>query len=247
MQKVVWNDTPVEGGQKLALSSLPQPEALEGFYQDIAVLAFPSLVGDEATASPVVSCSEPDIPPVDFFKPAATLTIPIPMPETPKWVQLSFDREHTFSSITVAITKMRDTPEPGDWEQTVLIDEAARTALKAMKGPKYWELQVSKDGTSFKPATRIAVHGTTTFPPVTGKAFRIWMPVPPPLARPLPLSRDNKVVFTDIRLAGPRLDQAEARMGKIIDGNVRKFSTSPAAAKGGIRPDEVINLKDKTE
>ena len=247
MQKVVWTDTPVEGGQKLALSSLPQPEALEGFYQDIAVLAFPTLVGDEATSSPVVSCSEPDIPTVDFSKPDATLTIPIPMPETPKWVQLSFDREHTFSSITVAITKMRDTPEPGDWEQTVLIDEAARTALKAMKGPKYWELQASKDGTSFEPARRIATHGTTTFPPLTGKAFRIWMPVPPPLARPLPLSRDNKVVFTDIRLAGPRLDQAEARVGKIIDGNVRKFSTNPVAPEAAIRPDEVINLTGQTE
>ena len=40
MQKVVWSDTIVEGGKHKALR-LPQPEAYEGFYEDISLFALP--------------------------------------------------------------------------------------------------------------------------------------------------------------------------------------------------------------
>lgn len=247
MQRVVWSDSQVEGGQKLALSTLRQPETRQEFYEDIAVLAFPTVVGDEATTPPVVSSSGPNTPTVDFSKQGSSLTIPIPMPEAPQWVQLAFDREHTFSSITIAIVKMRDTPDPENWEATSLIDEAARSFLKTIKGPKHWELQVSKDGTNFTPAHRIATHGTTTFPEVTGKVFRIWMPVPPPLALPLPLARTHKVEFTNIAFAGPRIDQAEARVGKIMDAKASQFSTKPVAPEGTIQPDKIIDLTGQSE
>jgi hypothetical protein len=41
MQKVVWTETAVEGGRAFA-GKLPQPQAVAGFYRDIAVLAFPT-------------------------------------------------------------------------------------------------------------------------------------------------------------------------------------------------------------
>ena len=40
MQKVVWSDTIVDGG-KLKAFRLPQPEAYEGFYEDISLFALP--------------------------------------------------------------------------------------------------------------------------------------------------------------------------------------------------------------
>ncbi|MDX9971518.1 MAG: glycosyl hydrolase [FCB group bacterium] len=45
MQKVVFSETQVAGGQRVEVD-LPQPEAFEGFYRDIAVIAFPSMPGD---------------------------------------------------------------------------------------------------------------------------------------------------------------------------------------------------------
>ncbi len=46
MQKVVWKETVIEGGQKWKVS-LPQPEAVKDFYRDIAVLAMPAPEGNE--------------------------------------------------------------------------------------------------------------------------------------------------------------------------------------------------------
>ena len=41
MQKVVWTEQPIEGGQTLDLA-LAQPETIQGYYRDIAVFAYPA-------------------------------------------------------------------------------------------------------------------------------------------------------------------------------------------------------------
>ena len=41
MQKVVWADTIISGGQTFT-SMLPQPEILENYYKDIALFAYPA-------------------------------------------------------------------------------------------------------------------------------------------------------------------------------------------------------------
>ena len=46
MQKVVWRETVVEGGNEWQVS-LPQPEAVAGYYRDIALLAMPHPEGNE--------------------------------------------------------------------------------------------------------------------------------------------------------------------------------------------------------
>ncbi len=46
MQKLVWKETVVEGGRTWDVS-LPQPEAVRGFYRDIAVLAMPAPEGKD--------------------------------------------------------------------------------------------------------------------------------------------------------------------------------------------------------
>jgi hypothetical protein len=66
MQRIVWSDTRVEGGGRLA-DPLPQPPTREGYHRDIAVFAFPSVEGSGQTTRttvPVVTTSEGgDAPP----------------------------------------------------------------------------------------------------------------------------------------------------------------------------------------
>lgn len=62
MQKVVWSQRNIQGG-KLFNDTLSQPETLEGYYKDIAVLAYPSPVGagiSTQTVKPVITSSKPD-------------------------------------------------------------------------------------------------------------------------------------------------------------------------------------------
>lgn len=62
MQKVVWADTIVEGGQPFE-TELPQPEVISGYYQDIAVYAYPAPEGAGESSfmtKPVVRTSTGD-------------------------------------------------------------------------------------------------------------------------------------------------------------------------------------------
>ena len=56
MQKVVWSDTIVDGG-KIKELYLPQPEAYEGFYEDISLFALP-VKEEVADVMPAISLKE---------------------------------------------------------------------------------------------------------------------------------------------------------------------------------------------
>lgn len=61
MQKVVWSETTVPGGRPMR-APLVRPEAVDGYYRDIAVLAFPSPTGEGVSTRTVpvsVSTSTP--------------------------------------------------------------------------------------------------------------------------------------------------------------------------------------------
>ena len=49
MQKLVWSETRVAGPRRFE-AMLPRPPAVEDFYRDITVLAFPTPAGEEAEA-----------------------------------------------------------------------------------------------------------------------------------------------------------------------------------------------------
>ncbi len=61
MKMVVYTETIAEGSRDLSLQ-LPQPTAREGFYRDVAVIAYPALASEivDATIKPVVTSSSPD-------------------------------------------------------------------------------------------------------------------------------------------------------------------------------------------
>ncbi|MCX6894120.1 MAG: glycosyl hydrolase, partial [Verrucomicrobia bacterium] len=50
MQRLTWNETRVRGGETVELAKLPQPVTELDTYRDIAVVAFPTPPGDQATS-----------------------------------------------------------------------------------------------------------------------------------------------------------------------------------------------------
>jgi len=75
MQKVVWSETQVEGGKTIPLS-VPQPEAQEGYYKDIALIAIKAPAGDPRVDNPVARTGMEVKMNLPFTKPAEALAGP---------------------------------------------------------------------------------------------------------------------------------------------------------------------------
>ena len=85
MQKVVWSETMVEGGKKFD-GVLAKPEAVNNYYQDIAVLAFPTPALEAVKmeeAAPKFSSSGENSKPGQF-------TLARPDKNAPQYVQIEF-------------------------------------------------------------------------------------------------------------------------------------------------------------
>ena len=85
MQKVVWSETVVEGGKKFD-GSLVKPEAAKDYYQDTAVLAFPTPAleaGRMEEAAPKFSSSGKNPKPGQF-------TLARPEENAVQYVQIEF-------------------------------------------------------------------------------------------------------------------------------------------------------------
>lgn len=155
MKRLVWSERIVEGG---AVSlDLPQPSTLEGFYRDIAVLAWPALPGEIADAQtrPVITSSDEKLA-IDrvIDGDANTMSrLGVESGET-GWIEFEFDQPVAIRHLRVANVPARD---------LVL------------------SLEVSDDGESFQrlfafPKTRILKNEweiDTAFAPVTGRHFRV--------------------------------------------------------------------------
>jgi hypothetical protein len=100
MQKVVWSRIEVKGGQRVD-ATLSQPETREGFYRDIAVLAFPSLEGagiSTRTVVPNVTTSVPGVDPQFLVSDGDTQRL---RSDGPCWIQYAFDQPFMCRAITI--------------------------------------------------------------------------------------------------------------------------------------------------
>lgn len=100
MQKLVWTTTPISGGTQFN-DVLPQPESNLGYYQDVAVLAFPSTPGEAVssqTITPVVTTSKPNTDAAFLAAPRNTQTF---SSEDACWIQYRFDKPFTCRSIII--------------------------------------------------------------------------------------------------------------------------------------------------
>ena len=203
MQKVVWTEANVRGGGRVALS-LRQPPTVRGFYQDIALFAFPTIRGDAPMAPVRVTTPEGAA--------GAVILLPAPSPDRPQWVRLEFARPTAFSTLRIATTQRR----------------------RNFAGPVQWELQVGDDGIHFRKVCDVLQNGTVQFGEVTGRYYRLWLPVMPP--------KEKDVVFTEIALSGTRLDQVEAQTGMAVARPFQPFSASNFPAANIIPAGAVVDL-----
>ena len=91
MQKVVWTDTIVEGGKEAV--ALRQPEAYQGYYEDIGVYAFPLSSGraQDLPSSPLAH---------DPAKPVASVEFPFRSTE-PCEILFTYDAPFTLRNVRI--------------------------------------------------------------------------------------------------------------------------------------------------
>lgn len=93
MQKVVWTTTEVNGTFN---GDLPQPATNEGYYKDIAVLAFPLIKEDRST--PVVTTNLPNVNAQILFDKNNKENI---KSTDPCWIQYTYARPFTCRAVTI--------------------------------------------------------------------------------------------------------------------------------------------------
>ena len=147
MQKVVWSETAVQGGKPFE-GTLPQPAAVQGFYRDIAVLAFPALAGEQVTLSGNGSGTEATFTSSGSSPRKGHFLLPQPGTNQPSWVQVECPQPFTARILTV------------------------RIAGSNVNG----RLEISNDGKTFRPVKAVAARPPAlelTFDAQTARFFRI--------------------------------------------------------------------------
>lgn len=161
-KKLTWSEMEIAGGAAVDVV-LPQPPARDGFYRDVAVVAFP-LAGQEPAepAGRIAASSAQSTQPVElsadgdpatFWVSEGTQEKQGPAPERPQWLEVQFDRPVSADRVVVL-------GRPG-------------------YGPKACRLEVPDGPDAFRTlATFELVDGqaaTATFPLTRCERFRLVM------------------------------------------------------------------------
>jgi len=103
MKMVVWSETVLDGGKINQL--LSKPTSIEGFYKDIAVIAYPALASEilDAAAKPIVSASYKnfDIKIATDKLNAESTTLRKNGADGP-WINFDYGNEHEISSVFIS-------------------------------------------------------------------------------------------------------------------------------------------------
>jgi len=218
MQHVVWTERYVTGGEKITLD-LPQPPATRGFYQDIAMIAFPTLKNDDqgpcgvdckltSTGDEMMRGAGVDYRKL-FDDPSETgIDFHIKRNSALEF-DLMYYRPITFRSLTIS----------------------SDVALARNIG----ELQTGSDGTNFTTAGTITLSGVSTFAPVTGTHFRLIF------------NKVNSDTFhiSHIWMGGARFDQVQERVGMKPQRDI-PFTNDMLQADEIINPKKIVDLTGKT-
>lgn len=100
MQKVVWKDTVVVGGQKFN-AKLPQPLKVENYYEDIAVFAYPAPEGADESSYKTVPKVTASVAGQDVQFLAEKGNKKGFTSDNPCWIQYAFDQPFTCRSVTI--------------------------------------------------------------------------------------------------------------------------------------------------
>ena len=251
MQRLVSSEMQIEGGQKFS-GVLPQPPTKLGFYQDVAVLAFPSPAGDEPhrappalTSTPADACPRPHVRSVRRDGKWRSRRRPA---NQPVLIQMDYGHPFTARSLSYSVRPVSKAPvivteQPGNWS-----DNPAEPGKPPI--PPIGELESSNDGTQWQRVCAVPGRGyrqdgwilqTTAFPAVTARFFRLnlhgWDGAEKGKSLPLGNVRLNSEAL---------IDQWEEK-----SANVEDFSdpdrTPPYKGDEVIDPDKIVDLTGQVD
>lgn len=227
MQKVVWSDTIIKGGNNLILS-LRQPETLEGFYRDIALFALPvsdSLAVDPP--APSVKSSTTDNQPRYLLQGEGNQTF---RSSEPCWIEYRYEQPFLCRSLTIV-------PGGNNFQ-------AQRLAVHA-----------SDDGITFREIKQLVpprqgwqnddAPFTYALPPTKAKYFRFyWDPEgTEPGAEDLDAAKWRpNLKIKQISLSGePKIEHYEGKTGAVWRVS-RRTTTDEVPDELAVDPDQIVTL-----
>ncbi len=231
MQKIVWTETVVQGSKKLE-TKLQQPEAVNGYYEDLMTLAFPTPEGDDMRMSqyqPEIKISSDNVK-VEGKKlidrdEKSHIELTKPTPKQPYSIDIVFEKPFTSRFLTIRVLRDRWT----------------------MSGT----LQVSSDGENYK--TIKEIHGeaptiSTEFNEQTARWYRILLKDVPESERPM-----DKISISEVDLSNTRLNGIEQKAMFVSHPNLKKDSNiieistefQPLQAKYAVPANQVLNISEK--
>ncbi|WP_069658800.1 glycosyl hydrolase [Arcticibacter eurypsychrophilus] len=107
MQKVVWTETRIKGGQPFA-DTLSRPSSYQGYYKDIAVLAYPTSLGSGIstfTTIPKVTNSIPGKNASFLIKKSNKENF---ASTDPCWIQYEFEQPFTCRTVTIHVNSFNN-------------------------------------------------------------------------------------------------------------------------------------------
>ena len=235
MQKVVWSKTLVKGGHTFK-DTLQKPESYQGYYKDIAVLAYPSLPGSGISTINVT-------PQITSNVEGATNAQFLAEPNNKKnftsadscYIQLAFDAPFTCRSLVIR----SNAPNYQAERLTILVSNDGKTFRKIT------QLQAPRHGWQDNDADI-----TQAIVPTTAKYFRFIYNKEgsEPGAEDLDFAKwKQSLKITGIELSSePRIHQYEGKTGEVW--RVSKNSTIEQLPDDLCIPkDKIINITNKLD
>lgn len=211
MKMMVWSETVVDGGDSVNIE-LAQPTTREGFYRDIAVLAWPSLKSEiaDAAVSPKITSSDKNFNIAIATDNRIDSIVPINKTgDKNPWILFDYGTQHTVQSVYMAFSN--------------------RDGLA--------DLEISDDGKTFKQAKELKPVRTgktewvinEQFDPIAARWFRLN------LRQPLQLKEVN---LKATRL----IDNFVGRTGMAVESNTTLTNLSAPDASMIVEKESVVNL-----
>lgn len=234
MQKVVWADTIISGGQTFN-AKLPQPKVLENYYRDIAVFAYPAPEGAGGSSFKTLPKVTTSVTGIDVQFLAEKGNKKIFENSDPCWIQYSFEKPFTCRSITIGT----------GWNNY----QANRLIV-----------EVSDDGINFRKHCRMEpprlgwldldANATQLIEPVTSRWFRfVFDPEgSEPGAEDLDDAKWGPALKTiGFELSGEtKIQQFEGKSGAIWR-IAKRNSEQQLPNSACINPEKLINITDKLQ
>ncbi len=180
VQRLVSSELQIEGGKRFS-GVLPKPPTRQGFYREVAVLAFPSPAGSEAAPSPTMTSAPAGLDLATMFaRDAKKVRIPPASQGRPTLIQLDYGKPFTARSLVFAQRPNSKglivaTQLPGNWA-----DDNHGQGVRVH--PPLGELESSDDGMNWARVCTLPQRGfqldgrerqTLAFPARTARYFRL--------------------------------------------------------------------------